>query len=220
MEIVETIFCLTVRHMSSPQNITVGTCVSLNRFCNGMDFNEKYIVVPMMQPLNSDDDDCDIQLYSLSTLELVRTLKGCTQVITGFRLLGSFIITGSHDQMIRWLYLHIIDNAAIIEICNFRFWDMETGECKRTIKDDEMISCLGFVDLFVAVLYILLFFPMVFLADSTISISWPETMTAGWKFGISRRQAIWKRPNLIRFFYELSRLIILFVDWLRSINFL
>ena len=101
MEIVETIFCLTVRHMSSPQNITVGTCVSLNRFCNGMDFNEKYIVVPMMQPLNSDDDDCDIQLYSLSTLELVRTLKGCTQVITGFRLLGSFIITGSHDQMIR-----------------------------------------------------------------------------------------------------------------------
>ena len=88
-------FCVTIRQMSSPQNISEGTCVALNRFCYGIDFNEKYIVVPIEGVC--EEDECDVQLFSLSTLEVVRTLKGCFHV----RLLRNFVISELHDGTTR-----------------------------------------------------------------------------------------------------------------------
>ena len=59
--------------MSSPQNIGAGTCVSLNRFVYGMDFNQKYIIVLQGQP-PEDDAIYDIQIFSLNTIQVVRTI--------------------------------------------------------------------------------------------------------------------------------------------------
>ena len=86
----------------------------------GLDFNDKYIVLEKLPPRSDvcEDDDCDgcdycdrsdcdepeeydIHLFSLTTLELVRTLKGCTDFITEFRLLQNLVIAGSRDEMIR-----------------------------------------------------------------------------------------------------------------------
>ena len=88
-------FCVTIRQMSSPQNISEGTRVALNRYCYGIDFNEKYVVVPVEGA--SEEDECDIHLFSPSTLEVVRTLKGCSHV----RLLRNFVISELHDGTIR-----------------------------------------------------------------------------------------------------------------------
>jgi hypothetical protein len=102
--------------MSSPQNISEGTCVMLNGYGCGLDFNDEYIIVQKMPPCSEDsceESDCDgcdcceepeiydIQLLCLTTLEVVRTLKGCTQFITEFQLLGNLVIAGSRDEMIR-----------------------------------------------------------------------------------------------------------------------
>ena len=48
------VFCLTVRHMSSPQNISEGTCVMLNGYGCGLDFNDKYIIVQKLPPCSED----------------------------------------------------------------------------------------------------------------------------------------------------------------------
>ena len=95
MNLREYKFCATIRQMSSPQNISEGTRVTLNRYCYGIDFNEKYVVVPVEGA--SEEDECDIQLFSPSTLEVVRTLKGCFHV----RLLRNFVISELHDGTIR-----------------------------------------------------------------------------------------------------------------------
>ena len=103
--------------MSSPQNIITGHSVHLNRFCYGMDFNEKYIVVPVRDPLEDDTTD-DIQIFSLSTLEVVRTIK-IRSPFNGktWHLLRNLIIMGSPDETIRQFYFHI--SADVIIKCQF-----------------------------------------------------------------------------------------------------
>jgi hypothetical protein len=100
--------------MSSPQNISKGHSVHLNRFCFGMDFNDKYIVVPVGEPLE-DDTTNDIQIFSLSTLEVVRTIKNCS-TFNGltWRLLRNLIIIGSPDETIRQFYFVISADVVII----------------------------------------------------------------------------------------------------------
>ena len=100
-------YCLTVRQMSDPQNISVGTCVALNAVCLGVDLNEKYIVVPMDNPLHVTQGPrypADIRLYSLSTLEVVRTLNGVGAghlIENAWHLLGNLIIVGCDEKKIR-----------------------------------------------------------------------------------------------------------------------
>ena len=100
-------YCLTVRQMSSPQNISLGTCIALNDWCYGVDFNEKYIVVPIANPLHWTQGaqyPADIRVYSLSTLEVVRTLNGVGAghlIENAWHLLGNLIIVGCDKKKIR-----------------------------------------------------------------------------------------------------------------------
>jgi hypothetical protein len=94
--------------MSSPQNISVGICVDLNDRCFGIDFNEKYIVVSMADPLPWIQDgveyQADVRVYSLSTLEIVWILNsvGAGRLIeNAWHLLGNLIIVGCDDKKIR-----------------------------------------------------------------------------------------------------------------------
>jgi hypothetical protein len=93
----------------------------LNGYGCRLDFNDEYIVLQKLPPRSEEvceDDDCDgcdycdravcdepeeydIHLFSLTTLEVVRTLKGCTDFITEFQLLQNLVIAGSRDEMIR-----------------------------------------------------------------------------------------------------------------------
>ena len=106
---ISCIFGLTVRHMSNPQNISAGTRVTLNQFCFGMDFNEKYIVVPMGEeqwlynyPIH------EIVLFSLNTLEVIRKIKVCSPFsLDQWHLRRNLIIWGSKDKKIRQLSYYI-----------------------------------------------------------------------------------------------------------------
>ena len=106
---ISCIFGLTVRHMSNPQNISAGTRVTLNQFCFGMDFNEKYIVVPMGEerglynyPIH------EIVLFSLNTLEVIRKIKVCSPFsLDQWHLRRNLIIWGSKDKKIRQLCYYI-----------------------------------------------------------------------------------------------------------------
>jgi len=104
------IYGLTVRHMSNPQNISaVLTRVTLNQFCFGMDFNERYIVVPMGEkqwlynyPIH------EIVLFSLNTLEVIRKIKVCSPFSwERWHLRRNLIIWGSKDKKIRQLSYYI-----------------------------------------------------------------------------------------------------------------
>ena len=106
---ISCIFGLTVRYMSNPQNISAGTRVTLNQFCFGMDFNEKYIVVPMGEerglynyPIH------EIVLFSLNTLEVIRKIKVCSPFsLDQWHLRRNLIIWGSKDKKIRQLCYYI-----------------------------------------------------------------------------------------------------------------
>ena len=106
---ISCIFGLTVRYMSNPQNISAGTRVTLNQFCFGMDFNEKYIVVPMGEerglynyPIH------EIVLFSLNTLEVIRKIKVCSPFSwERWHLRRNLIIWGSKDKKIRQLCYYI-----------------------------------------------------------------------------------------------------------------
>jgi hypothetical protein len=109
--------CLTVREMKSPQNISVGICVSLNGFVYGMDFNEKYITVLLGRPpedntrvikrsplYDSDNTIYDIQIFSLSTIQFVRTMTNCSPFTgSSWQMLRNLIILGSTNETIRQL---------------------------------------------------------------------------------------------------------------------
>jgi hypothetical protein len=89
--------------MSDPQNIRTDSFVALDAECYGVDFNEKYIVVPNQVPFPM-VIPADISLYSLSTLEFVRKLEGVARYSGSqltWHLLGDFIIVGGDDKKIR-----------------------------------------------------------------------------------------------------------------------
>jgi hypothetical protein len=59
--------------MSSPQNISAANRVTLNQFRFGMDFNERYIVVPMGEERGLYNYRVhEIALFSFNTLEVIR----------------------------------------------------------------------------------------------------------------------------------------------------
>jgi hypothetical protein len=91
---------LTVRRMTSPQDIDAGISVALNCCCFGMDFNDKYIVVPTDSCQT--DDSFAVKLFSFDTLEVVRILRGFNPRTWGpWLLLRNLIISEWHDNGIR-----------------------------------------------------------------------------------------------------------------------
>lgn len=91
---------LTVRRMTSPQDIDSGISVALDCCCYGMDFNDKYIVVPTDHCHL--DDGFAVKLFSFDTLEVVRTLRGFDPRTCGpWLLLGDLIIWGWRDDSLR-----------------------------------------------------------------------------------------------------------------------